>query len=249
VPRWLIAIALVAACKLHAHRGDAHAYAWDDQRVLCSQGFDDLSHPNVSDAVDRAIAFAREHGDVALLHGHTPGVTVSREMIEHVLATADAEGLALVGYRELDPSQPHRAGIALAFDDDAPERWIELRDVLARHHAHVTFFTCCWDHLSAAQREDLAQLARDGHDIEPHGAMHVHATDYAAQHGVAAYVADEVQPSIDALAGAGFPPARVYAYPWGEHDDAIDAAVLEHVERVRTTRGHCSTGRLRELDE
>jgi len=239
VRRGLAILALAACGARHHHRDDEFAYTWTDQRVLCSQGADDYKHPDMRDIVDHQLALARDHGWVALLHVHTPGLTVSTEMLEHVLGQAEADGLATLTYRDLDPGQPHRAGVALSFDDDAPERWFEVRDLLARHHAHVTFFACCWASFSQAQRDDLVQLARDGNDVEPHGAQHVHAVDYAAQHGVAAYVTDEVQPSIDAIAHAGMPPARVYAYPWGEHDDAIDAAVLAHVELVRATRGHC----------
>jgi hypothetical protein len=239
--RYLTLAALAAgACHGRDHRLDYLAYAWNDRRVLCSLPIDDLG--NASDPrrhVDDVLALAADRGWVALLHAHTPGVTISTDMIEHVLATAEAEGLATVRFGDLESNPLGRPGVALAFDDDAVESWLPLRDVLARHHAQVTFFACCWDQLGSAQRTDLDVLASDGNDVEPHGAAHQRATSYVAARGLAAYLADEVQPSIDAIRRAGLSAAGSFAYPFGDHSPIVDGAVLTRVDRVRTTPGQC----------
>src|SRR5207302_6697461 len=97
-----------------------------------------------------------------------------------------------------------------------------------------------WFEMTDDQKAGIAMLAADGHDIEPHTVHHLHAKDYVAQHGLSAYIADEVTPSIQVLADAGYTPTS-FAYPFGDHDDAIDHAVLAlpGIARVRTTPGEC----------
>jgi peptidoglycan-N-acetylglucosamine deacetylase len=147
-------------------------------------------------------------------------------------------GLAFVTYRDmLDLSDP-RAGLSLAFDDDAIDAWSTLRETLAAHDARVTFFVTRYHAQSAEARAQLAALAADGHDIEAHGVDHLDATAYVAAHGMEAYLRDEALPSIDQLVADGY-PASVFAYPFGVHDDAIDRALLDHVALVRTTAGPC----------
>ena len=58
-------------------------------------------------------------------------------------------------------------------------------------------------------------------------------------HGLAAYLSDEVQPSIDGLVEAGYPPPAAYAYPFGEATDELNAALLAIVPRVRVSPGSC----------
>lgn len=57
--------------------------------------------------------------------------------------------------------------------------------------------------------------------------------------GTAAYLADEVAPSIDELVAAGYPRAAIFAYPGGASTDEINDAVLQLVPRVRVGQGSC----------
>src|SRR5207249_4999198 len=107
-----------------------------------------------------------------------------------------------------------RGGLALAFDDNAPDAWVTMRDALAAHGARVTFFVSRWSEMTAPQHAEIVELARDGHDIEPHTVNHLHGPDYVAQHGMDAYLNDEVLPSFQVLVDAGFPPPRAFAYPF-----------------------------------
>ena len=223
------------ACSPHGDR----FYAWNDQRVLCSTPIDDLTGTAIDWGRIRAmLEIAHELDRVALLHAHAPDVSVSRATLERVLDEADAYHLDYVTYDELRGDRQQRAGLALSFDDDSVDGWYELRDLLFAHRARVTFFVSNWDIIGEPQRMKLAQLVRDGHRIEPHGAHHVNAVDYTHAHGLATYLADEIMPSIEALRAAGYHPTT-FAYPFGAHDTDIDAALLEHVERVRTTPGGC----------
>ena len=231
-----LALALVpalAAC----HDGSYLSYEWDDRRVLCSESIDDLSAGDESLLVEDQLEYAADQQRVALFHAHKPGVTVSRAMLEKVLDLADRRGLAYLTYRDLVPG-PRRAGIAIAFDDHAVDLWLGIRDLLAAHHAHVTFFVSRYTLLTDEERAGLATLWADGNDLEPHSVLHLHPLAYAAEHGVDGYLNDEVLPSIDAMAQAGYPPTA-FAYPFGQRDAALDAAILQHVRKVRASPGSC----------
>jgi peptidoglycan/xylan/chitin deacetylase (PgdA/CDA1 family) len=234
-----LAIALVAACAAPHGPPSDQFYAWDDRRVLCSEPIDDLTGPPREwTTEEHRFRDAAEHGWVVMAHAHVPGVTVSRDALERVFGWADQYGLALLTFAELSPDGPPRAGFAFAFDDDSVDAWLSVRDILAAHHARVTFFVTRWYLMTPAQKDGIAQLAKDGHDIEPHTVHHPNAVDYVAAHGVDAYVSDEVMPSVQDLAEAGYHPTS-FAYPFGAHDAAIDDAVLAHLARVRTTPGEC----------
>lgn len=176
---------------------------------------------------------------VLTLHAHIPGVTISLAAINHVLFMAEQHHLAYVTYRELDANAPPRAGLALALDDNAIDAWFGVRELLAAHGAHVTFFVTRWYSRSDQERAQLRELADDGHDVEPHSVNHLHAPDYVRAHGLAAYMSDEMQPSIDGLLEAGYLPPTMYAYPFGEAIDELNTAILATGPRVRVSPGSC----------
>lgn len=232
----LVVVIALAGCG----RGIDHiAYDWDDRRVLCSAPFDDLTGSALDwNSVETHLADAESGQWAVIYHAHTPGVTIKPETIDELLSRAEAHGLAPVTFRELVPSA-HRGAIAIAFDDNAPDQWFSIRDLLASHGAHVTFFVSRYTQMTPLGHQELQMLGADGHDIEPHTVNHLHAPDYVAQHGIDAYLADEVLPSFQVLEDAGFPPASAFAYPFGDHTPEIDTAMLPYVAKVRTTPGQC----------
>jgi hypothetical protein len=234
--RALVLLAVLTGC---AEEPGALQYSWDDRPILCSVSVDDLSHVAPWDKVEQLMQRARDDTTVALFHGHDPGRTISLDAIERVLGLADAAGLSYVTYAELGHSAtPPRPAIAFAFDDQYLDSWTAIAPQLAAHNARVTFFVTRVYQYDEHMLDELAQLAAAGHGVEAHSVNHLHARDYEAAHGVAAYVADEVMPSIEILEDLGY-PVTSYAFPFGESDDALDAAVLEHVERVRVSPGSC----------
>ena len=233
------ALAALAACGDNAKEPDYLAYDWDDRRVLCSDAIDDLAKPINFGFIDRQLDLAGQHGWVLVLHAHEPTVTVSLDALQHVLDRATRDGLQFYTFRELVPETTPHAGLALAFDDNSPDQWLLARDMLAAHHAHVTYFVARWNELTPAQHDEIAVLRADGHDIEPHTMTHPNAIEYVKQHGIDAYMNDEVLPSFQALIDAGYPAPAAFAYPFGAHTPEIDAAVLQHVDLVRTTPGEC----------
>lgn len=237
----LLVATTLTACgtDIGLHAGDYLGYAWDDRRVLCSDGVDDLPHPVNWPFIEDQLRLAHDGHYVLALHAHVPTMTVTLDALDHVFTVADQYNLDYVTFRELEPSSGKRAGLAFAFDDNSPDQWMLARELLARHHARVTFFVSRFDQMTPLGHQELAILDADGHDLEPHTVNHLHAPDYVAHNGIDAYLRDEVLPSFKALEDAGYPPARAFAYPFGEHTPELDDALLQVVDKVRTTPGGC----------
>ena len=229
------ACAALAGCQL----GPEMLYPWDQRRVVCSQPIDDITQKAPWDQVEGRMQEAEHTNSVLLLHAHTPGVTITTAAIERVLTMAEDHHLAFLTFRDLAEEGAPRAGLALAFDDNGIDAWFSVRDLLAAHGTHVTFFVTRWYSRSDAERAELWTLFGDGHDVEPHTVNHLHGPQYVSDHGLDAYLADEVIPSIDGLIQAGYPPATTFAYPFGQHTDEMDLAIFPIVPRVRSGPGGC----------
>jgi hypothetical protein len=230
-----IAVAGVAGCGDNLGK---LAYTWNDDRLLCSTPVDDLTNDLDWGNIDDQLAAAEHYGWAALFHAHIPGETVTRGALDRLFSAADAHHLDYVELGELVPGPPHGA-IAFAFDDSAVDAWTSVTDILETHHARITLFITRWNEIDDQGRAEIAQFSSDGDEIEPHTVNHLHAPDYVAQHGLDAYMADEVLPSFQVLTDAGYPPAASFAYPFGDHTPEIDRALLGIVGSVRTTPGQC----------
>ncbi|MEZ4364326.1 MAG: polysaccharide deacetylase family protein [Kofleriaceae bacterium] len=184
---------------------------------------------NVLAGLDRA----RDRGEVIELFAHRPGRTVSWADLEAILAGAQARQLRFYTYAELLSDAPIEPGIALSFDDASIDAWFEGRELYARYGARLTFFITRYPEWSAAGRAQLRALADDGHGVEPHGRGHYDAALYVEEHGVAALMREEVQPSIDALRADGYEPTT-YAYPYGKRTRETDRAILARLPQLRS---------------
>jgi peptidoglycan/xylan/chitin deacetylase (PgdA/CDA1 family) len=225
----------LAACAGH----DALDYAWDDRRVLCSESVDDWHDDLNWGRIEDQLKQAADEKVAVMFHAHIPGLTIQAATLERILSTAEAYGLTTLTFRDLVPTTAPTGALVLAFDDNAPDEWFSIRDLLLQHHARVTFFVTRFAQWTPLGHDELQMLAADGHDIEAHTVNHIHGPAYVVAHGIDAYIADEVLPSLQILVDAGYPAPTTLAYPWGERTDEIDSAVLAHVAKVRTTAGPC----------
>lgn len=232
--RSLALVAALAGCGDDLYR-DVPYFAWNGVHVVGAYSIDHVAPDDP--ALLREVDYARDAGIVTLFYGHDPPVNASYETIDALLARAQADGLPALTFAELAAGGPRRGGIALSFDDTDVDAWYALRDMLAAHGAHVSFFVTEYAQLDAGARAKLHELAADGDSIEAHGVAHLHAADYVAEHGIDAYIADEVQPSFDVLAADGFSPVA-FAYPYGSHTEAIDRALAARYALIRAISGH-----------
>ena len=233
----LVACALIGGChgcRRDLVRADAAYYAWDQRAVHCAVPIDARHHVDI-DELDRGLDRARDSGTVLELYAHDPPHTVAWDLIEQLLAHARARGLAFVTYEDIAAGRrPSGGAVALSFDDSHVDDWLAGAPLFARYGARVTFWISRFDRMPPSERAGLHQLAAAGHAIEAHGVEHRDARDYASDYGVARWLADEVQPSIDELRAEGY-PVHGYAYPFGARTDATDRAAASRVAIVRAS--------------
>ena len=201
-------------------------------RVQCSKGLD-RDHDWKHDALAASLERARDKEVVLHTFGHAPKLDLGEYAADFDWAAAN--GVPMVTFRELAAGRTG-PGWAFTVDDDEVDTWYSWRDQLRAHHVKVTFFVTRYDRLTARQKQELHELAADGHDIEAHGKAHEDAVAYVAAHGLAAYLRDEVRPSKDVLVADGYAPVA-FAYPYGAHTAAIDDALVQEFALVRTTGG------------
>ncbi|MEI3847076.1 MULTISPECIES: polysaccharide deacetylase family protein [Microbacterium] len=122
--------------------------------------------------------------------------------------------------------------LSLTFDDRHLRSWVDALPAFDAAGARVTFFIVEADLLDADERAAIRTLLDAGHGIGSHGLRHRNADAEIAARGAAAYLAEEIDPSIDALCALGGYPS-VFAYPNSRRDDASDAALLTRFSRLR----------------
>ena len=232
--RWIIALLVVAACgdnelpDFKANDQDPY-WHWDGQSNVGAYSLDELT-PNVLDLVLRRIDALDD--EVLVLYGHTAFRGVSRATLEAVFARAREAGVDIVTFADLARGGPKRAGIAVTFDDMEIDDWYAMRDLFARYDAHATFFVARYPEWTDEGRQKLHVLFDEGHSIEAHGLQHANICVYTAEHGLDAYIADEVMPSVDILRADGFTPVS-FAFPGGSMGNEIvdDLAPLIPITR------------------
>lgn len=234
-------VAVVSGCATVLVDNDGIYSHGADGPVLCGLSVDDKTSVS-GDALAAGLDRAQVEQQTLHLYTHRPMGTVDVSTIESVLAGAADRDLAFVTYRELldqaDAGEPAGAGLAFSFDDRDLEGWHQLRPLFDRYRAKVTFFISAYHTFDELAKQQLRDLAADGHDIEYHSTNHLAADEYAAAHGIEAYLADDIAPDLALMRADGYEPT-VFAYPFGARDGAVDAAVLEHFRAVRAISYTC----------
>jgi peptidoglycan/xylan/chitin deacetylase (PgdA/CDA1 family) len=200
--------------------------------VHCAINLDTSANNRVY-SIDSGLDRARDRGEVVELYAHNPGVTVPLSKLAYVLAGARDRGLAFATYADFARERYTAPGLALSFDDTSVTSWLAARPLFDEYGARVTFFVSRYASLTDAERAGLQVLAGDGHDIEPHSVRHLRAPEYVEDHGLAAYLRDDVDPSIDVMRGDGY-EVHAFAYPFGAHTGEIDAAIARRVPVLRS---------------
>jgi peptidoglycan/xylan/chitin deacetylase (PgdA/CDA1 family) len=232
--RWLVAVFVVAACgdnELPDFKGyDQDPYwHWDAQPNVGAYGMDHLR----PDELDLVLHRIDELDDrVLVLYGHTGEQGVSPATLEAVFARARGAGVDLVTFGDLARGGAKRPGVAVTFDDMDIDAWYGLRDIFARYDARATFFVTRYPEWSDDGRQKLHVLFDEGHAIEAHGLHHVNVCVYSAMHGLDAYIADEVMPSVEILKADGFTPVA-FAFPGGMMGNAIVDALAPTIPITR----------------
>jgi len=207
-------------------------YDGDHRLVHCGVNLDTSANTSI-ESIDSGLDRARDRGEVLELYTHHPGVSVPLDKIEHVLSGARDRGLAFVTYDEFASGTYATPGLALSFDDTFVDSWVALQPMFDQYGARATFFVSRYDRLDDQQHAGLKQLQAAGHDIEAHSVLHLRAPDYVENHGIQAYLDNEVDPSIAILRRDGF-EVHAYAYPFGARTSELDHAIGKRVPVIRS---------------
>ncbi|HEY5951513.1 MAG TPA: polysaccharide deacetylase family protein [Kofleriaceae bacterium] len=225
-------LVLLAACQHDTADTPSAFYNWDKRKVHCAIDIDTYARNDIA-SVKTGLDRALERGEVLELYAHDPGHSVGWDELEAVLAAITERGLPYYTYADFAHGVPPGPGVALSFDDAYIDHWLTGVDLYTKYGARLTFFIAYFDQLTFDQRASLHELAARGHAIEAHSVQHMRAPLYVEERGLAAYINEEVVPSIDVLRGEGF-DVTTYAYPFGARTGELDDAVLEHVPIVRS---------------
>jgi hypothetical protein len=223
---------LAIGCHADLEDVDGAFYDGDHRLVHCAVDLDNEANrerANLEAGFDRAA----RRGEVIELFAHHPGVTVPVETISYVLAEAAARQLAFVTYADFAHGRDVAPGLALSFDDTYVESWLALRPLFTQYGARVTFFVSRYAALHPEQRDGLQILAADGHDIEAHSVKHFRAPDYVEDHGMAAYLRDELEPSIQVMRDDGY-EITAFSYPFGARTGELDRMIAKRVPVLRS---------------
>jgi hypothetical protein len=200
--------------------------------VHCALNLDTEARNSLA-SIDSGLDRAADRGELLDLYAHHPGATVPLDKVRHVLAAAAERGLPFVTYADLAAGETSGPGLVLSFDDSSVDAWFAMQPLLDAFGARVTYFVSRYPNLSEAERAELRALADAGNAIEAHTLHHLRAPEYVEAHGLAAYLDDEVLPSIDLLRADGY-DVEAFAYPYGSRTAELVRAVLRHVPLVRS---------------
>lgn len=118
--------------------------------------------------------------------------------------------------------QARQSGILLAFDDYNPDNWSQYFDFFEERHVPVTFF------ITIGEPDEFCYEAlKRGHDIEYHVYGHF-GVDELDEEGIQMRVIDPIKTFHD-----GGIELTTLAYPYGNHNDELDAMMLEHYQVIR----------------
>ena len=207
-------------------------YDGDGRTLHCAVNLDEDAN-NSRASIDTALDRAARTGEVVELYAHSPGKAVSLDKLEYTLAGAASRGLRWVTYGEFARGEGTGPGIALSIDDAAVDLWTAARPLFDRYGAKVTFFVTRYYRLNEDRKAQLRALHDDGHEMQAHTSNHLRGPEYVEDHGLRAYMEDEIIPSIELMRADGY-DITALAYPFGARTREIDKAVLAHVSTLRS---------------
>lgn len=118
------------------------------------------------------------------------------------------------------------AGIALSFDDRYLNEWTQLRPLLKKYNARVTFYVTQFDSLTPREVALLHQFQRDGHEIGAHGAAHIRVLDWLRGGGsLDDFFRYEIEAELISMRKAGFRPVT-FAHVGGQQTWWTDQRLL-----------------------
>jgi peptidoglycan/xylan/chitin deacetylase (PgdA/CDA1 family) len=146
-----------------------------------------------------------------------------------------------------DSAAPLGAGILLTVDKPA-DTWYHLKDFLKENNVKLTFYVEGYQALHDSSRQILKEMMADGHEIAHHTSTHAHGDDFVREHGIDAYMLQEIISMRDSMRRDGFNPVN-FAYPFGDCTAELDRNLLLHFNSLRKLLGTYLNKRIADMEQ
>ena len=129
-------------------------------------------------------------------------------------------------------------GIALTFDDDRVDNWVNYLPLLDSFNVKATFYICKYNRFTADQKNKLAIIRAHGHEIAFHSTNHYNLMDYVYRfkHPINEMLKCEIEDGLKLMNKDGFYPIT-FAYPYGAHNGVFDKSLMRYFKSVRALNG------------
>jgi len=129
-------------------------------------------------------------------------------------------------------------GVAITFDDNYVDNWIDYLPMLDSAGVRATFYICRYNRLNAAQKAKLRVIESHGHEIAFHSTNHYNMMDYVYKHKhtIEEWMKYEIEDGLKLMNCDGFYP-KTYAYPAGAHNGISDKMLQRYFKSVRALNG------------
>ena len=147
--------------------------------------------------------------------------------------------LVFSGCKKFDkPGYLPQPGIAMTFDDNYIDNWVQYLPFLDSAGIKATFYISNYNRLTAVQIQNLHVIQNHGHEIAYHTVNHYNMVDYVYKyhHSVEDLMQKEIVVGLKMMQKDGFYP-KTFAFPGGTHCDAIDQSLTKYFKSVRALNG------------
>ena len=129
-------------------------------------------------------------------------------------------------------------GVAITFDDNYVDNWVEYLPLLDSAGVKATFYICRYNRLTADQKNKIRIIESHGHEIAYHSTNHYNMMDYVykQKHSLDEYMKCEIEDGLRLMNRDGFYPTT-FAYPAGAHNGIADKMLKRYFKSVRALNG------------
>lgn len=132
--------------------------------------------------------------------------------------------------QEIKPS--YKPGVVLSFDDAYVNEWFDADKKLKKYSWKATFCVTKINTLNDSEINKLIELQNEGHEIAGHGLHHYHAVKFLSKYGINEYMYQEINPMLAIMKKLSL-NVTSFAYPDGERNEKLDAALLGKFQIIR----------------
>jgi hypothetical protein len=127
-------------------------------------------------------------------------------------------------------------GVVLTFDDNYIDDWYRFLPILDSFGAKATFYVSHYTMLTPLQKQKLKEIQQHGHEIGFHTTHHANLVNMLKNKTLQQVMQVEVRQALDSMRKDGIYPKN-FAYPFGQHNEVLDAAMLSIFRSIRLLNG------------